>query len=164
MKTATGEMDPSLEEIHGLALHRINQEKDMRQGIEADDFEMHYQPIVRLDSGLIAGFEALMRWRKNDGGYVSPVEFIPLAEDTGLIIELGRWALQVGLRDQRRFADFMPEVVVIQHSRFQKPLTSADPLMNLLLRVVLVRSPSPNAVRRRSSTSRRISRLRRAPR
>ena len=105
MKTATGEMDPSLEEIHGLALQRIHLEQDMRQGLEAEDFEMHYQPIVRLDSGQIAGFEALMRWRKKDGGYVSPVEFIPLAEDTGLIVELGRWALQVGLRDQRRFAD-----------------------------------------------------------
>ena len=104
-KTVTGEMDPSLEEIHGLALHRINIERDMRQGLEAEDFEMHYQPIVDLESGRIAGFEALMRWRKKDGGYVSPVEFIPLAEDTGLIIELGRWALQTGLRDQRRFAD-----------------------------------------------------------
>ena len=104
-KTVTGEMDPSLEEIHGLALHRINIERDMRQGLEAEDFEMHYQPIVDLESGRIAGFEALMRWRKKDGGYISPVEFIPLAEDTGLIIELGRWALQTGLRDQRRFAD-----------------------------------------------------------
>ncbi len=105
MKAVAGEMDPALEEIHGLALQRIKLEKDMRQGIEADDFEMHYQPIVQLDSGHIAGFEALMRWRKKDGGYVSPVEFIPLAEDTGLIIELGRWALRVALRDQRRFAD-----------------------------------------------------------
>jgi len=105
MTAVAGEMDPSLEEIHGLALHRIKLEKDMRQGIEADDFEMHYQPIVQLDSGRIAGFEALMRWRKKDGGFVSPVEFIPLAEDTGLIIELGRWALRVALRDQRRFAD-----------------------------------------------------------
>ena len=105
LKTAPGEADPSLEAIHSLALQRINIERDMRQGIEAEDFEMHYQPIVNLESGRIAGFEALMRWRKEDGSYVSPVEFIPLAEDTGLIIELGRWALQVGLRDQLRFAD-----------------------------------------------------------
>jgi EAL domain-containing protein (putative c-di-GMP-specific phosphodiesterase class I) len=67
----------------------------MRQGLEAEEFELHYQPIVALDGGHIAGFEALMRWRKNDGEYVPPVEFIPLAEDTGLIVELGRWALQV---------------------------------------------------------------------
>ncbi len=104
MKTESGEIDPSLEEIRSLALHRINIERELRQGLEADEFELHYQPIVALDSGHIAGFEALMRWRKRGGEYVSPVEFIPLAEDTGLIVELGRWALEIGLRDQLQFA------------------------------------------------------------
>ncbi len=104
MKTETGEIDPSLEEIRSLALHRITLERELRQGLEAEEFELHYQPIVTLESGHIAGFEALMRWRKRDGEYVSPMEFIPLAEDTGLIMELGRWALQIGLRDQLRFA------------------------------------------------------------
>ena len=83
MQTELGKMDPSLEEIRGLALRRINTERDMRQGFEAAEFELHYQPIVTLDSGHIAGFEALMRWRRKGGEYVSPVEFIPLAEDTG---------------------------------------------------------------------------------
>ena len=104
IKTELGEIDPSLEEIRGLALRRINTEMDMRQGLDAGEFELHYQPIVALDSGHIAGFEALMRWRRNGGEYVSPMEFIPLAEDTGLIVELGRWALEIGLRDQLRFA------------------------------------------------------------
>ena len=104
MKIKTGEMDSSLEEIRSLVLRRINIERDMRQGLEAEEFELHYQPIVTLDSGHIAGFEALMRWQKEDGEYVSPMEFIPLAEDTGLIVELGRWALEIGLQDQLRFA------------------------------------------------------------
>jgi len=104
MKTESGGIDPSLEEIRSLALHRINIEKEMRQGLEAEEFELHYQPIVALDSGHIAGFEALMRWRKKDGEYMSPKEFIPLAEDTGLIVELGRWALEIGLQDQLQFA------------------------------------------------------------
>ena len=104
MKTESGEIDPSLEKIRSLAVHRINIERDMCQGLEAEEFELHYQPIVTLDSGHIAGFEALMRWRKKVGELVSPMEFIPLAEDTGLIVELGRWALEIGLRDQLRFA------------------------------------------------------------
>lgn len=104
MKTVSGEIDPSLEEIRSLALRRVNIEQDMRRGLEAGEFEMHYQPIVMLDGGHIAGFEALMRWRKKDGEYVSPMEFIPLAEETGLIVELGRWALEIALQNQLRFA------------------------------------------------------------
>ncbi len=92
-----GEIDSSLGEIRTLAFDRINSERDLRRALEAEEFEMHYQPIVALDRGHIAGFEALMRWRKPDGGFVSPMEFIPLAEETGLIIELGRWALETSL-------------------------------------------------------------------
>ncbi len=99
IKLKSGEADSSLEEIRSLAFDRINSERDMRKGLEAHEFEMHYQPIIVLDGGTIAGFEALMRWRKNNGEYVSPVEFIPLAEETGLIVELGRWALETSLRD-----------------------------------------------------------------
>ena len=104
IKVKSEEIDSSLVEIRALAFQRINNEKEMREGLEAGDFEMHYQPIVALDGGQIVGFEALMRWRKKDGGYVSPVEFIPLAEETGLIVELGRLALKTALRDQRTFA------------------------------------------------------------
>ncbi len=97
--------DPALDEIRRLALNRINTERGMRGGLENEEFEMHYQPIVSLDGGHIAGFEALMRWQKAGGGFVSPVEFIPVAEETGLIIELGRFALETGLRDQLRIAN-----------------------------------------------------------
>ncbi len=105
MKEKSDEIDSSLAEIRDLAFQRINNEKEMREGLEAGEFEMHYQPLVALDGGHIAGFEALMRWRDKDGGYVSPVEFIPLAEETGLIVELGRLALEHALRDQRMFAE-----------------------------------------------------------
>lgn len=141
MKTTSGEIDPSLEEIRSLALNRINSERDMRRGIEAEEFELHYQPIVALDGGHIAGFEALMRWRKSDGEYVSPMEFIPLAEDTGLIVELGRWALEIGLRDQLQFAsrfsavfpDLPPPFMSVNVSGLQfSELTEIDLLATII--------------------------------
>lgn len=97
--------DISLEEVRNLALKRITAEREMRAGLEGGEFVMHFQPIVSLDEGRIAGFEALMRWQKGDGTFVSPAEFVPLAEETGFIAELGRWSMQESLAAQRRFAE-----------------------------------------------------------
>ncbi|MBT4486378.1 MAG: EAL domain-containing protein [Rhodospirillaceae bacterium] len=98
------EGDQSLEEIRELALNRIKFEQDMRRGLEASEFELHYQPIIDLQAGHISGFEALIRWRKRDGEFIMPMEFISLAEKTGLIIELGRMALEQATEHQHRFA------------------------------------------------------------
>lgn len=97
--------DGSLEKIRKLAFQRINDERDLQRGLNANEFEMHYQPIVDMQSGCIAGFEALMRWQKEDGTFVSPGQFIPLAENTGMIIDLGRFALETSLRDHQTFVD-----------------------------------------------------------
>lgn len=97
-----GAKDQSLEKIRQLAFERIHDERDLLDGLEKQEFEMHYQPIISLDSGCIAGFEALMRWRKEDGSFVSPGKFIPLAENTGLIVELGRFALEQSLGDHEQ--------------------------------------------------------------
>ena len=64
-----------------------------RAGIESREFELHFQPIVRLQTGQLAGYEALMRWRHRTRGLVSPAEFIPVAESSGLIVELTKHAL-----------------------------------------------------------------------
>lgn len=104
MKSDNAMTDASLDEIRSLALDRIQTERDMRRALEAGEFEMHYQPLVSLSGGHIAGFEALMRWRKADGQMIPPNHFIPLAEETGLIIDLGRWSLAAALREQQRFA------------------------------------------------------------
>ena len=127
MVSAPGEIDANLSEIRELAFQRITFEREMMQGIEDNEFVMHYQPIISLDGGHIAGFEALMRWNKAAGGFVSPVEFIPLAEETGLIIELGRVAMRDGLSAQRVFAelfakafpDLPPPFMSINVSGFQ---------------------------------------------
>jgi EAL domain-containing protein (putative c-di-GMP-specific phosphodiesterase class I) len=69
-------------------------EQDLRQALVDGDFEIHYQPLVNLQRDEVIGCEALLRWRHPERGMVSPAEFIPVAEDTGLIIELGEWVLR----------------------------------------------------------------------
>ncbi len=72
---------------------RLTMEQDLRQAMLDGAFEIHYQPLLDLGSNEVAGCEALLRWRHPERGMVSPAEFIPLAEDTGLINELGDWVL-----------------------------------------------------------------------
>jgi diguanylate cyclase (GGDEF)-like protein len=69
-------------------------EQDLREAITNESFELHYQPLVDLRSNEVTGCEALLRWRHPERGMISPVEFIPVAEDTGMIIELGEWVLR----------------------------------------------------------------------
>ncbi len=80
------------------AMAVMRTEADLRTALEQDQLVLHYQPIVSLRDGSIAGFEALMRWNHPDRGLVSPAEFIPLAEESGLIVPMGRWALKEATR------------------------------------------------------------------
>jgi len=73
---------------------RLTMEQDLRQAMVDGGFEIHYQPLLDLGSDTVAGCEALLRWHHPERGMVSPAEFIPLAEDIGLINELGDWVLQ----------------------------------------------------------------------
>jgi diguanylate cyclase (GGDEF)-like protein len=71
---------------------------ELRRAIERQEFELHYQPMFDLRSGKIAAFEGLIRWRHPDRGLVAPLDFIPVAEQTGMILEIGRWVLEHGCR------------------------------------------------------------------
>lgn len=76
------------------ALQRLQMETQIRQALRQEQFRVYYQPIVQLSTGRIVGFEALLRWEHPERGLISPAEFIPIAEETGLIVQLDRWILQ----------------------------------------------------------------------
>lgn len=80
--------------MHAHALARLKLETDLRRGLERNEFHLFYQPIVSLDTGQISGFEALLRWLHPEHGLVSPTDFIRAAEETGLILPIGRWAIR----------------------------------------------------------------------
>jgi diguanylate cyclase (GGDEF)-like protein len=84
--------------MHAKAVKIMTLENDLRKALERKEFRLHYQPIVSLEDRHLMGFEALIRWIHPKLGMVSPTDFIPLAEDTGLIVPIGRWVLWQSLK------------------------------------------------------------------
>jgi len=91
---------------------RLQLETDLRHAIDRQEFRNYYQPIIALESGKIAGFEALLRWQHPTQGMVGPDEFIPIAEETGMIRELGWWSLSDACRRIAEWRESYPELTV----------------------------------------------------
>jgi diguanylate cyclase (GGDEF)-like protein len=100
---------------------RLSLENKLRQALEKDEFVLHYQPKVDVRERRIVGMEALIRWRSPEFGLVPPIKFIPLLEETRLILEVGSWALSRAARDHRRWTEkgFKPVRVAVNVSAIQ---------------------------------------------
>ncbi|HEX8958056.1 MAG TPA: GGDEF domain-containing protein [Burkholderiaceae bacterium] len=107
---------------HDRAVRRMDLELDLRRAVELEQFHVYYQPIIRMNTMELVGFEALVRWNHPEKGLISPDEFIPVAEETGLIVPVGRLVLREACRQLRKWND--------QRSPALPPLTVSVNLSN----------------------------------
>ena len=91
------------EDMHEQSVNRLKLETDLRRALERQEFRVYYQPIITLRSGEISGFEALLRWERPGKGFVSPVEFIGVAEEMGLIVLIGMWVLKTACKQAHQW-------------------------------------------------------------
>ena len=91
--------------MNDAALHRFTLEAKLRGALEREEFSLHYQPQFDVSTGSISGMEALLRWNNEDLGSVTPAEFIPVAEETGLILPIGEWVLRTACLQAKSWSD-----------------------------------------------------------
>ena len=136
----------------GMRTHAVEVwqlEAELRQAIEEEQFEVFYQPIVTAQTERVCGFEALLRWRHPERGLVEPNQFIPLAEETGLIVPMGSWVLQQAARQLATWhkAGYRPLRVTINVSpyQFQPPGLdiSAPPTLPKIVEDILLETGLP---------------------
>jgi EAL domain-containing protein (putative c-di-GMP-specific phosphodiesterase class I) len=107
-------------EMNAHVVERVQIENQLRHALENDEFVLEYQPEIDIDSGRTIGVEALIRWRHPDKGMLLPQQFIPVAEETGLIVPIGKWVLREACRQARAWRDEgFPVVVAVNLSGAQ---------------------------------------------
>jgi EAL domain-containing protein (putative c-di-GMP-specific phosphodiesterase class I) len=96
-------------EMRARAVRRLETERELRHALDRDELELHYQPVVALGSGEIVGLEALLRWNHPERGLLDPGDFVPIAEDSGLIEPIGRWVQETACRQALGWHDLRPD-------------------------------------------------------
>jgi diguanylate cyclase (GGDEF)-like protein/PAS domain S-box-containing protein len=94
--------------MHARAMTLLQIETDLRRAVDRKEFILNYQPIVSLETGTIKGFEALIRWQHPEQGFISPAEFIPVAEETGMIVPIGHWVLAEACQQMKQWHEMFP--------------------------------------------------------
>jgi len=117
--------------------NRLNLENDLRKALQADQLFLMYQPIISLQTGHIESFEALIRWQHPEQGLISPAEFIPIAEDTGLILPIGHWVLRQACQQFAHWRNTMgpnaPRSISVNLSRHQLALPDLPETITAIL-------------------------------
>ncbi|PZO36749.1 MAG: diguanylate cyclase [Pseudanabaena frigida] len=104
------------QEMYEQTLRLTQLESELHYALEHQEFELYYQPIVSLKTLELSGFEALIRWKNPKRGFISPIEFIPLAEDTGLIVAVGDWVMKEACQQLRAWLNKFPEAANLKMS------------------------------------------------
>ncbi|ELR03657.1 hypothetical protein GMDG_08929, partial [Pseudogymnoascus destructans 20631-21] len=107
------------EEMNTCAKRRGSLEQDLRSALANGELQLHYQPLVNIARHEIAGFEALLRWHHNERGMISPTEFIPIAEESGLIVPIGEWVLRQACADAATWPDHVKVAVNLSPVQFR---------------------------------------------
>jgi len=119
--------------MHNRAVLLLQLETDLRRAVTREEFLIYYQPIVSLATGKIIGFEALVRWQHPERGLVSPIDFIPVAEETGMIVAIGQWVLHEACRQMHKWHKEFPTSppLMINVNVSAKQLTQPDLLKQI---------------------------------
>ncbi|HST50843.1 MAG TPA: EAL domain-containing protein [Pyrinomonadaceae bacterium] len=132
--------------MHARAINLLQLETDMRRAVEREEFFIHYQPIVSLGDFRLRGFEALVRWQHPERGFISPMDFIPVAEETGMIIQIGEFVLREACRQmqqwQKGFPADPPLYVTVNLSSKQFSQTTLISKVGMILQETGVRPQS----------------------
>jgi EAL domain-containing protein (putative c-di-GMP-specific phosphodiesterase class I) len=130
------------ESMHAEVLRRLERESQLRHAISEKLFQLHYQPIVNLQTAEVQGVEVLIRWKDKSGAYVSPAEFIPIIEEIGLISEVGEWVLQTSMQEMNQVLREVPGMVAknLAVGVNTSPRQLADPFFIDLLDEIIERT------------------------
>ena len=132
--------------MHEQALKRLQLEADLDRAITNEEFELYYQPIISFATGKLTGFEALVRWISPTRGFISPGDFIPVAEETGLIVPMGKWILETACGQMQQWRDEFPEArdVVMSVNLSSRQFAQPDLLAQIQEALILTKLDPAN--------------------